>query len=54
MLLIALSLPDGFRQPYDRAPDWYGVSFDSAEEGLKEGSGPHFVIVSAPACHAVR
>jgi hypothetical protein len=36
MLLIALSLPDGFSLPYDRAPAWYGVSPDSAEEGLRE------------------
>lgn len=36
MLLIALSRPDGFPLPYDRAPAWYGVSSDSAEEGLRE------------------
>jgi hypothetical protein len=36
MLLIALSLADGFPLPYDRAPDWFGVSSDSAEEGLRE------------------
>jgi hypothetical protein len=36
MLLIALSRPDGFPLPYNRAPDWYGVSEDSAEEGLRE------------------
>jgi len=36
MLLIALSRPDGFPLPYDRAPAWYGISSDSAEEGLRE------------------
>ncbi len=36
MLLIALSRPDGFPLPYDRAPTWYGISSDSAEEGLRE------------------
>jgi len=36
MLLVALSLQDGFPLPYERAPKWYGVSSDSAEEGLRE------------------
>ena len=36
MLLIALTLKDGFWLPYDQVPEWYGVSSDSAEEGLKE------------------
>ena len=36
MLLIALSLQDGFPLPYNRAKAWYGVSEDSAEEGLRE------------------
>jgi hypothetical protein len=36
MLLIALSLPDGFHLAYGRAPAWYGVSVDSAEQGLRE------------------
>lgn len=36
MLLIALSRPDGFPLPYDRAYGWYGVSPDSAEEGLRK------------------
>lgn len=36
MLLIALSLQAGFNLPYDRARDWYGVSQDSAEKGLRE------------------
>lgn len=36
MLLVALSLPDEFRLPYEFARDWYGVSPDSAEEGLRE------------------
>ena len=38
MLLIALTLTkDGFWLPYEPgAREWYGVSSDSAEEGLKE------------------
>lgn len=36
MLLVALSLDDGFYLPSERAPDWYGVSADSADEGLRE------------------
>jgi hypothetical protein len=36
MLLIALSLPDRFPLPYKRARAWYGVSEDSAEEGLRD------------------
>jgi hypothetical protein len=36
MLLIALSLQDRFPLPFDRARAWYGVSPDSAEEGLRE------------------
>jgi hypothetical protein len=36
MLLIALSRPDGFQMPYHRTHGWYGVSSDSAEEGLRE------------------
>ena len=36
MLIIALSLQDGFWLPYDYARAWYGVSSDSAEEGLRE------------------
>jgi hypothetical protein len=36
MLLIALSLRDRFPLPYDRAHDWYGVSADSAEQGLRQ------------------
>jgi hypothetical protein len=36
MLLIALSSPDGFPLPAKRARDWYGVSEDSAEEGIRE------------------
>jgi hypothetical protein len=35
-LLVALSLPDGFPLPYDRAPQWYGISADTAERGLRE------------------
>jgi hypothetical protein len=36
MLLIALFQPDGFPLAYDRAPSGYGVSADSAEEGVRE------------------
>jgi hypothetical protein len=36
MLLIALSLQAGFNLPYNRARDWYGLSEDSAKEGLHE------------------
>jgi hypothetical protein len=36
MLLIALSSKDGFPLPYNKAHPWYGVSEDSAEEGMRE------------------
>jgi hypothetical protein len=36
MLLIALTLPDRFPLPEERAPGWYGVSPDSAGDGLRE------------------
>lgn len=36
MLLVALSLPDGFYLPSEYAPAWYGVSPDTAERGLRE------------------
>lgn len=36
MLLVALSLPDRFPLPYERCPQWYGISADTAERGLKE------------------
>ena len=36
MLLVALSLPDGFYLPSEKADDWYGISPDSAERGLRE------------------
>jgi hypothetical protein len=36
MLLVALSLPDGFYLPSEKAIDWYGISPDSAERGLRE------------------
>jgi hypothetical protein len=36
MLIIALSRPDSFPLPYERAHSWYGVSSDSAEQGLRE------------------
>jgi hypothetical protein len=36
LLLVALSLPDGFYLPSERAQGWYGVSPDTAERGLRE------------------
>lgn len=36
LLLVALSLPDGFYLPSERADAWYGISADSAERGLRE------------------
>lgn len=36
LLLVALSLPDGFYLPSERAPEWYGISPDSTEKGLRE------------------
>ncbi len=36
LLLVALSLDDGFYLPSERAQDWYGVSPDTAERGLRE------------------
>lgn len=35
VLLIALSLDDGFVLPAERAPDWYGISADTANRGLR-------------------
>lgn len=35
MLLIALSLEDGFILPYERAKPWYGLSGDTAGRGLR-------------------
>lgn len=34
LLLIALSLPDGFYLPMEWASRWYGISADTAERGL--------------------
>lgn len=34
MLLIASSLQPGFRLPYEAAPEWYGLSADTALRGL--------------------
>lgn len=34
MLLIARSLGDGFRLPFESAPEWYGISADTASRGL--------------------
>lgn len=36
LLLVALSLDDGFYLPSERARDWYGISPDTAERGLRE------------------
>lgn len=36
MLLVVLSLPDGFYLPSERAEEWYGISADSADRGLRE------------------
>ena len=36
LLLIALERSDDFSLPQDRAPDWYGISADSADRGLRE------------------
>lgn len=36
MLLIALSLDDGFYLPFDKARSWYGVSADTARTGFGE------------------
>lgn len=36
MLIVALSLPDDFYLPAERAKRWYGVSEDSAARGLRE------------------
>lgn len=45
MLLIALSRPDGFRMPYDSVSTWYGISSDSAEEGLRTLRGTGLISV---------
>ena len=39
MLLIALSLTDGFPLPAERAHDWYGISPDTAQRGVAELAG---------------
>ncbi len=36
MLLIALSLDDGFYLPVEKGPDWYGVSSDTVGRGFGE------------------
>jgi len=35
MLLISLSLLDNFVLPYEKAKQWYGISADTAERGLR-------------------
>jgi hypothetical protein len=36
LLLIALSLDDGFSLPIEKGPDWYGISADTVQRGLNE------------------
>lgn len=36
LLLIAMSLPDGFSLPPDRGPGWYGISPSTVERGLRD------------------
>ena len=36
MLLVALSLDDGFYLPYEKAKPWYRLSADTARTGLGE------------------
>ena len=43
MLLIARSMADGFRLPFEEAPAWYGISADTAARGL-HGLGTHDLI----------
>ena len=35
VLLVGLSLPDGFLLPSEKAPRWYGLSSDTVEHGLR-------------------
>lgn len=36
MLLVALSLGDGFPMPANKGPEWYGLSSATVERGLRE------------------
>lgn len=36
MLLVALSLADDFSLPFERVPEWYGISADTAQRGISE------------------
>jgi hypothetical protein len=36
MLLVALSQGDGFALPYNKLPEWYGISSTSGQRGLAE------------------
>ncbi|MBS4009549.1 MAG: hypothetical protein KGZ72_02215 [Roseovarius sp.] len=36
MLLVALAEKQGFELPYERGPDWYGVSADTVYRGFRE------------------
>jgi hypothetical protein len=36
LLLIALTLNDGFYLPAERGPDWYGISASTVERGMRE------------------
>jgi hypothetical protein len=39
VLLIAMTLGDGFAVPYAKFPDWYGISDSTGERGLTELRG---------------
>lgn len=36
VLLISRSLYDGFRLPFEKAPDWYGISADTVSRGVHD------------------
>src|SRR5215467_3076859 len=44
MLLVALSLEDGFNLPSERVPQWYGISADTAERGLASLRGHKLLV----------
>jgi hypothetical protein len=46
MLLVALSLPDGFYLPAKRTKDWYGLSTASAERGLEQLRSKNLLVYS--------
>lgn len=47
MLLIALDQPDGFNLPYERAPQWYGLSASTAKRGLTGLAGRGIISVDS-------